>query len=301
LTGLYGLYSFRRAVGFALFERAPSPQSIAMKFAALVLFVLAACARPAYRDADMGRSSEPPPADDTPLANEPVSEPSSPSASTESEPSPPAGPAELEVPGFGAAIVILPTAKARPAPVLVAAHGAGDSPEWQCEHWGAVARGRYYVLCPRGLSLGGGGYYYANHIELGKELVAAIAAVRKTHGSIARPDGGIYTGYSQGATMGALMIIDHGKEFPHLVLVEGGTSEWSLGRAKRFAATGGKSVALVCGGSGCMRRAEAAAKVLERAGLRARAEHAQGGGHTYVGIVGERATELLENWLLREP
>jgi predicted esterase len=184
--------------------------------------------------------------------------------------------------------------------VLVAAHGAGDSPEWQCEHWGAVARGRYYVLCPRGLSLGGGGYYYANHIELGKELVAALAAVRRAHGDIARPEGGIYTGYSQGATMGALMIIDHGKEFPHLVLVEGGTGEWSLGRAKRFAATGGKSVALVCGGTGCMRRAEAAAKVLERAGLRARAEHAEGGGHTYVGKVGDRATELFENWLLAD-
>jgi predicted esterase len=271
-----------------------------MKNAVAMLFLLAACARPTNRDADIGRSSEPPPPGDALLADELVSEPGAPSPTTEADETPAAGPATLEVPGFGAAIVVLPTAKARPAPVLVAAHGAGDSPEWQCEHWGAVARGRYYVLCPRGLSLGGGGYYYANHIELGKELVAALAAVRNTHGSIVRHEGGIYTGYSQGATMGALMVIDHGKKFPHLVLVEGGTSEWSLGRAKRFAATGGKSVALVCGGTGCMRRAEAAAKVLERAGLRARAEHARGGGHTYVGIVGERATELLENWLLAD-
>jgi hypothetical protein len=88
-------------------------------------------------------------------------------------------------------------------------------------------------------------------------------------------------------------------EFPHLVLVEGGWGDWTFGRAKRFAATGGESVALVCGGNGCAERAEAAAKVLVRAGLRARAEYAEGGGHTYVGIVGERATDLFEHWLLK--
>ena len=179
---------------------------------------------------------------------------------------------------------MLPDESARPARLLVAAHGAGDAPEWQCEHWGKVSSGRFFVLCPRGTSLGGGGYYYKTHLALESELVAALAAVRRTYGPMVRPDGGVYTGYSQGATMGALMIVDHGAEFPYLVLVEGGWGDWTLGRAKRFAATGGKSVALVCGGTGCMHRAEAAAKVLERAGLRARAELAPGGGHTYVGI-----------------
>jgi hypothetical protein len=123
-----------------------------MKNAVAMLFLLTACARATNRDADIGRSSEAPFADDAPeIASEPTPEPSTQNSSTEGEEGPPAGPATLEVPGFGAAIVVLPTAKARPAPVLVAAHGAGDSPEWQCEHWGAVARGRYYVLCPRGL------------------------------------------------------------------------------------------------------------------------------------------------------
>jgi predicted esterase len=207
-------------------------------------------------------------------------------------------PATLDVPGFGAALVVLPDEAARPARILVAAHGAGDAPEWQCEHWGNVARGRYFVLCPRGTSLGGVGYYYKTHIALEEELVAALGAVRKSYGTMVRLEGGVYTGYSQGATMGALMIVEHGAAFPYLVLVEGGWGDWTLGRAKRFAATGGKSVALVCGGTGCMGRAERAAKTLERAGLRARAELVTGGGHTYVGTVGERATELLETWLL---
>ena len=275
---------------------------------ALCLVAVTACAGTPSKTSDIGTSAgtEAPYEAETPRgASEAPPEPS-PSKSTDEErdtaknDATALGPHELPVPGFGAAIVVLPSASARPAPILVAAHGAGDSPEWQCEHWGAVSRGRYFVLCPRGKSLGGGGYYYANHFELERELLAALEAVKGSYGGFVRPDGGVYTGYSQGATMGALMVIEHGAKFPYLVLVEGGTAEWSASRAKRYAASGGKSVALVCGGSGCMKRAQNSAKILERAGLRARAEHAEGGGHTYVGIVGERATELLETWLLAE-
>ena len=258
---------------------------------------LAACATTTPQGSDIGRSNAPEPEELSDAGNAAPPVPNSETRASEPDPEPLAA-AELDVPEFGAAIVVLPSASARPAPILVAAHGAGDSPEWQCEHWGGVARGRYFVLCPRGLSLGsGGGFYYANHFALEKELIAALAVVRETYGPMVRPDSGVYTGYSQGATMGALMVIEHGAEFPHLVLVEGGFSEWSLTRAKRYAQTGGKSVVLVCGGTGCMNRAKTAAKILERAGLRARAELAEGGGHTYVGIVGDRATALFENWL----
>jgi predicted esterase len=272
------------------------------------LAVLAACAGSASKGSDIGRSAGGDALDES--GSERDAENHKPEPSTTAsldEGSAPVeddatqrGPLELEVAGFGPAVVVLPSASARPAPILVAAHGAGDSPEWQCEHWGPVARGRYFVLCPRGTSLGGGGYYYANHFALERELLAALAAVERSYGSSVRPDGGVYTGYSQGATMGALMILEHGAKFPYLVLVEGGTAEWSASRAKKYAASGGKSVALVCGGSNCMKRATSSAKILERAGLRARAEHAEGGGHTYVGVVGERATELLENWLFAE-
>jgi predicted esterase len=268
----------------------------------LGLLTFTACAGTASKGNDIGRSDTPVVPTEAATRGDVASTPDvSPSARTVDESAAPTatprGPLELEVPDFGPAVVVLPSAHARPAPILVAAHGAGDSPEWQCEHWGRVAHGRYFVVCPRGTSLGGGGYYYANHFALERELLAALDAVERSHGSWVRPDGGVYTGYSQGATMGALMIIEHGAKFPYLVLVEGGTAEWSASRAKRYVKSGGKSVALVCGGSGCMKRAQASAKILERAGLRARAEHAEGGGHTYVGVVGERATELLETWL----
>jgi predicted esterase len=206
----------------------------------------------------------------------------------------------LPVEGFGAAIVVAPLSD-EALPMLVAAHGAGDTPEWQCQHWGGVARGRYYVLCPRGLPLERGSdsaFFYPDHLALEREVVAMLRAARSTFGARLAAKGGIYTGYSQGATMGALMVVDHGAEFQHLVLVEGGSGDWTLGRARRFQATGGRSVAIVCGTPGCASRGKRSQALLERAGLRARVEHVEGGGHTYVGGVGDRARELLDGWLL---
>ncbi|HEY3496177.1 MAG TPA: hypothetical protein VGK73_15870 [Polyangiaceae bacterium] len=206
----------------------------------------------------------------------------------------------LPVEGFGDAVVVVPVTDEK-FPLLVAAHGAGDTPQWQCQHWGAVARGRFLVLCPRGLPLVRGddsAFYYPDHHALEREVMAAVRAARNTFGAQLSSEPGVYTGYSQGATMGALMVIDHGAEFQHLLLVEGGSGDWTLGRARRYRATGGKSVAIVCGTSGCASRGQRSRDVLERAGLRARVEHAEGGGHTYTGSVGERARDLLDAWLL---
>jgi predicted esterase len=208
----------------------------------------------------------------------------------------------LPVEGFLDAVVVAPPAGTE-RPVLLAAHGAGDSPEWQCEHWGEVARGRFFVLCPRGLPLVRGddsAFYYPDHYALEREVMAALEALRGAFGARVVRDGSVYSGYSQGATMGALMVVEHGREFQHLLLVEGGSGDWTTGRARRYRATGGKSVAIVCGSPGCAARAKRSEAVLERAGLRARSEHAEGGGHTYTGIVGERARELLYGWLFED-
>jgi predicted esterase len=206
---------------------------------------------------------------------------------------------ELAVPGFGTALVVLPAGN-EPRPLLLAAHGAGDSPRWQCRHWDAAVRGRFVILCPRGVALSSGddpGYFFRNHIELEREVSAALAALKKEHGTRLSPADGVYSGYSQGATMGALMVIAHGADFPHLVLVEGGSGDWTLGRAKKFRETGGKSVAIVCGTPNCAKRGQRSVAILEQAGLRARVEHVEHGGHVYDGRVGERATELLDSWV----
>ncbi len=214
----------------------------------------------------------------------------------------PGGLRELAVSGFETAVVVIPPGE-RAVPLLVATHGAGGDPQWECERWAHVAHGRWFLACPRGTALRrgeAGSYFYPDHPTLEREVTAVVAAARATYGSRIAVTNGVYLGYSQGATMGALMVVDHGALFPHLLLIEGGSGDWTQKRAVRFHATGGQSVFIVCGTEPCARRAAASAAVLERAGLRAVASYAEGAGHTELGTAGERAEALLET-LARTP
>lgn len=202
----------------------------------------------------------------------------------------------LKVAGFEDAIVVIP-AGIEPVPLLVAAHGAGGDPAWECERWARVARGRWFLLCPCGLPLRrgeAGSYYYPEHHTLEREVTAAVLAAREKYGARIATRGGTYVAYSQGATMGALMLVEHGTEFPHLLLIEGGSGDWTRARAERFRATGGESVFIVCGTSGCAGRATRARPVLERAGLAAEVRVIENGGHTELEGVGAAAETLLE-------
>src|SRR5215472_933690 len=84
---------------------------------------------------------------------------------------------ELDVPGYGAAVVAVPapTSPGRSRPLLVATHGAWDRPEWHCELWQRISRGRAFVLCPRGRATLGylapddQLFYYPDHLALGRE------------------------------------------------------------------------------------------------------------------------------------
>jgi predicted esterase len=201
----------------------------------------------------------------------------------------------LAVSGFEDAVVAVPR-QGRAVPLLVATHGAGGDSRWECERWSRVARGRWFVACPTGVPLRrgeSGSYYYPDHPALEREVLAVVAAVRASYGARVSEGDGVYLGFSQGATMGALMLVEHGAEFPHLVLIEGGSGDWTFKRAARFHATGGRSVFIVCGTAPCARRATASAQTLERAGVHALSFHAEGGGHTELGAVGREAERLL--------
>jgi predicted esterase len=211
------------------------------------------------------------------------------------------GKVELSVEGFEPAIAVLPRTTEK-VPLVIAAHGAGGSPEWQCDHWARIVRERAIVLCPRGRRISSkyeGSYYYPDHLELGREFEAMLSAARARFAERILPGAGIYTGFSQGATMGALMIVDHGRDFPFLLLIEGATAEFSAARARTFKSSGGERVEYVCGGAWCAGRAERMVSTLKRAGLEAELSHVQGGGHTDDGRVGERAAELFEALLPR--
>ena len=225
----------------------------------------------------------------------PVPEPE-PAPEPESEPEParepaPSGTTELPVPGFLPAVLSWPEAARWPAPTLVAAHGAGDSPEMQCEIWRSLLGKRGVILCLRGRSLRKGsrdhGFYYPNHLELEREALAALGALEARHSSHADVKRIVYAGYSQGAQMGLLMLVEHGALAPSLMLVEGGSGDWTQTRVKRFRASGGERVALICGTPGCNKNAELGVRRLRAAEIDASLRYRAGAGHTYGGPLSE--------------
>jgi len=203
---------------------------------------------------------------------------------------------ELPVPGFEPALLFTP-AGAAPRPLLVAAHGAGGDPQWDCDYWRRLTRDRAFVLCLRGTALGGHspGYFYRDHHALGRELSAAAGAARAREPRILAGSG-VYAGFSQGASMGAQILPEHAATFPYAVLIEGFTA-WNVPLARRFLGAGGRRALLVCGSRQCSRVAEPSAHWLEVAGGQARFEMIEGAGHTPAGLVMRRVEAALA-WLL---
>lgn len=207
---------------------------------------------------------------------------------------------ELDVPGFRPAVVSLPKDFRRPRPGLVAAHGAGDGPWWQCELWRELIGARGFVLCPAGVPFTkdpNTGYFFRNHYELEKEVLAAVEALRSAFPDELDPGPFVYTGYSQGATMGALMLVERGELFPRIALIEGGYAEWNVNIARKYLGSGGERVLFACGIRTCKTKADRSASWIEQGGLVARVEYAEGAGHTYGGAVAERVFHALD-WLL---
>lgn len=227
----------------------------------------------------------------------PVPQPSKADAAEPEAPVARAGLRSLEVPGFQAALLYAPSGSDT-RPLLVATHGAGGSPEWECEYWRRLSAERVFVLCLRGTPLGSySGFYYRDHRALEKELVAATAVARAAEPRIA-PGSGLYAGFSQGSTMGTSMIGPHGAEFPYLVLIDG-FQLWNIPAARAFARAGGKRVLIACGSKECAKVGKESVRWLEAGGVSARLEYAAGAGHTPAGAVMARIEGALP-WLLAD-
>lgn len=207
----------------------------------------------------------------------------------------------LPVTGHLDAVVALPAANGR-QPVLVATHGAGGAPEHHCAAWRHQLGERGIVVCPRGAMVNrlvgpDAGFYYPDHFALEKEVLATLESFEAAYSARILPESYVYAGYSQGATMGALMLPAHAGRFKRVLLVEGGFDEWALSSARHFAHSGGERVAFVCGVAACNRGAEKSAQVLARAELLTLSRHAPGAGHTYLGAVADRIQEAFR-WLV---
>jgi predicted esterase len=205
----------------------------------------------------------------------------------------------LPVPGFQSAVLAVPIAE-RPLRLMVATHGAGGDPDSTCSAWAQRTHGHLLVACPRGHAMNAvepHGYYYPDHHKLEAEVLAVVAAIERRYGSRLADTGAIYTGFSQGATMGALFVPARAAVFSTLVLTEGGYTEWTLQSARAFRAAGGSRALFVCGTRHCATHAEQSSKLLSRVGVATRVEHVLGGGHTDRSRVGERL-DTLSDWAL---
>jgi predicted esterase len=204
----------------------------------------------------------------------------------------------LEVPDFSASLVRLPEGNEQ-APVLVVTHGAGGTAEAHCELWARIVEERALLLCIRGRARGpnpADGEYYPDHRALERETFAALAALRARYGERIAGGGVYYAGFSQGATMGALMLIEHAAEMPRLALVEGGVNDWSVARARAFRERGGERVLFVCGRKDCANAARKSAHWFKLAGVPAQVEYVAGAGHSHDARVEARVIAALP-WL----
>jgi predicted esterase len=221
-------------------------------------------------------------------------------AASGAERAPDGGFVNLALPGAYPALAWLPEG-AGPHRVVVATHGAGGSAEEACEYWRALTEGAQVVLCPRGRPLVRSeperGFYYPDHLALEREVLAARAALLAAYGQELEDRGWLYAGYSQGATMGALMLAPHGVPFARLALLEGGTEGWTRARAREYRAAGGRRVLLVCGTERCAEQARRAVSALVAEAVEAEVWHEVGAGHTTLGAVEARVAARLP-WLL---
>jgi predicted esterase len=197
-----------------------------------------------------------------------------------------AGSVVLHVPGFLDAVAALPVGTTRPRPIVVALHGIGDRPEWQCAAWSSVLGARAFIVCPRGApgpqaTAADPSLTYASAEALRFETVAAVEALRAAYPAYADAGPVVYTGFSLGAVHGVPCMVHDPATYPLAILTEGGHDGWTPEAAASFGASGGKRILFLCGTESCAVDASRAQARLAAAGVEARLRHVRWLGHVY--------------------
>jgi pimeloyl-ACP methyl ester carboxylesterase len=203
-------------------------------------------------------------------------------------------------------VIVVPPPSSKPAPLLLVTHGAGDRPEPDCARYEELTKKAAFVVCLRGRAMNAlvpleeRRYFYDGHIELGKEVVSAIHAVGAAYGDRVDVTGITFAGYSQGAAMGILYLERGGARDTHVrrvLLVEGGSGEFSAAIAEALKEDGVDRVAMVCGQASCHERADRSVRWMKKAGLAVSSTFAPGAGHTSGGAVHPLVDEAW-SWLV---
>ncbi len=230
-----------------------------------------------------------------------------PHASARAEPPRPltaaSGIVNLAVPGFPTAVVSLPLGATSRRPVVIAAHGNYDRPEWQCNVFRELFANRAFVLCPRGVARPDSPgpddvrFTYESNATLEREIDAGLTALAAEYPDHVDPGPVVHAGFSLGAIQGVAIAGRRPARSPRLVLIEGGHASWKPEVVNVFAAGGGARVLFVCSQVGCEKDARWAAARLGKAGVPTRIVKSADVGHRYDGPVAEALRKALD-WVL---
>ncbi|HEY1959378.1 MAG TPA: hypothetical protein VGH28_27395 [Polyangiaceae bacterium] len=192
--------------------------------------------------------------------------------------------------------VAVPTGATAPRPIIVGLHGAQDRPDWACSEWFGAAGGRAFVVCPRGSPLAGA-WAWSSVDQIAKKSAEALAVARAHFGPWIQDGPALYGGWSQAATLGALVLAKRPDLFDAAVLVElGHTPLDARAFAASIRASHVRAVAVVCATGSCETWCDRAKPAMSN--LAFECETAGHRGHTFDGVVAQRvwrAIQFVEN------
>lgn len=177
---------------------------------------------------------------------------------------------ELPVPGFEPAIVAVPLGATAPRPIAVVIHGERDRAEWQCGSFRGLLGGQLFIVCPRGVPLGDGGYGLGNFEDRIAELRGALAALKSRFGAHVAKSSVVLVGYAEGAALAAELLRQEPSFFSRVALVNGDVSSLTPSAAKIFAERGGKRVLVYCLTDACESEATQRTLWLSHGGVQTR-------------------------------
>jgi hypothetical protein len=147
--------------------------------------------------------------------------------------------------------IAVPTGATTQRPIVVGLHGAQDRADWACSEWFGALGGRAFVVCPRGVPLAEG-FAWSSVDQIASKSEAALALVRARWGAWISDGRALYGGWSQAATLGALVLEKRPDLFDAAVFVElGHTPLDAHVVALSIRKSGVRAAAIVCATGSC--------------------------------------------------
>lgn len=198
---------------------------------------------------------------------------------------------------LGEVKVSVPLGATSARPLIVAAHGAGDRPEWACSGWRGVTDAYAFIACPHGSPFGDA-YAWSSLEQIEQRILDAEQVARARWPSYIDPGPIILVGFSQGARLVSVLARKHPDRWSSVVLLEGGYDEtaWAFGPAF---AKGGKRIVLACSTWHCAEGFEGGAKSLRDAHVDSRLVDLGNLGH-HMGPTVTNGMHEPWRWLVRD-